>query len=267
MIFTAGLFLAAAAVGASAQDLSSLSPSCQAAATGVLTGPAGTCLGVGGLLNIAMTPANESIVAPIDNWLTTTCAQPACTNATIDALISNVTTGCASDLSTAGVTNDSIAETKKYIENWYPVAREVVCLKDSNNSGAFCITSTLKAIESYINGSISANSISDAIYNFGASGVEVPKNLICTSCVQAAYALIRPHLDDANRGTWDTYLGGQCGASYTNGTTPAGIIQSANTAPAGSTTSASGAMSLKTGVFGSAVAVILGVAGAVTLAL
>lgn len=267
MIFTAGLFLAAAAVGASAQDLSSLSPSCQAAATGVLTGPAGTCLGVGGLLNIAMTPANESIVAPIDNWLTTTCAQPACTNATIDALIYNITTGCGPDLSAAGATNESVAEMKVYIEKFYPVAREVVCLKDSNNSGAFCITSTLKAIESYINGPISANSISDAIYNFGVSGVEVPKNLICTSCVQAAYTLIRPYLDNATQATSDAYLGGQCGSGYTNGTTPTGIIQSANTAPAGSTTSASGAMSVKTGVFGSAIAVILGVAGAVTLAL
>lgn len=53
----------------------------------------------------------------------------------------------------------------------------------------------------------------------------------------------------------------------TAGTTPAGIVQSANTAPPESNTTANGAMSLKTGVFGSAVAIMLGVAGAVTLAL
>lgn len=265
MIFTAGL-VAAAAVGASAQ-LSGLSASCQSTAASVLTGPASTCLGVAGMMSIATTPANQSIITPVDNWLSSTCAQPACTNATIDALISNITTGCASDLSTAGVTSDSVADIKENIEYWYPVAREVTCLKDSNNSNKFCITTTLQAIESYVGEPLSLNNLNSLVPRLAMSGGNIPTNLTCTDCVQAAYALIRPHLNDANRGTWDSYLAGQCGTSFTSGTSPSSIIQSANSATPGSSTTANGAVSLSAGLFGSAVAVMLGVAGAVTIAL
>ncbi|KAF8595312.1 hypothetical protein BDV93DRAFT_611476 [Ceratobasidium sp. AG-I] len=266
MIFAAGLVIVAAAtaVSAATPDLSGLSASCQTTVQSVLAGPASTCLGVSGLMGIATITANQSIVAPVNDWLTSTCAQPACTNATIDSLFSNITSGCSSDLTAAEVTNGTLTDIKEYIDQWYPVAREVACLKDSNNSNAFCITTTLKALENYISQPLSLDAFGLAL---AFAGTDVPKNLTCTSCVQAAYALIRPRLNDANRGTWDTFLGGQCGASYTNGTTPAGIIQSASTAPAGSSSPANGAMSLKTGVFGSAVAVLFGIAGAVTLVL
>lgn len=258
--------VAVAAVGAAAQDLSSLSSSCQTAVTGILTGPAGTCLGVAGLVNVAMTPANQSIIAPIDNWVTSTCSQPACTNATLDSLMSNITTGCATDLSAAGVTSDDISSYKPLVESFYPVVREITCLKDTS-SNAYCVTTTLKAIESFIGEPLSINSISTIAPKLAASGTEVPKDLVCSSCIQAAYGIIKPYLTKSDIQTTDSYFSGECGSTFTNGTTPTNIIQTASTATAGSSTASGGAMSLNTGVFGSVAAVMLGVAGAVMVVL
>lgn len=267
MIFAAGLVVAVAAVGAAAQDLSSLSSSCQTAVTGILTGPASTCLGVGGLMSVAMTPANESFVAPINNWLTSTCSQPACTNATIDSLITNVTTGCSTDLSTAGVTSSDIESVKTQLENLYPIGREIACLQDKSNANAYCVTTTLKAIESYIGQPLSLNTISAIAPKLAASGGEVPKDLVCTSCVQAAYGILKPYMSNSDIQSVDSYFSGVCGSTFTNGTTPTNIIQTASTATAGSSTASGGAMSLNTGVLGSVVAAMLGVAGAVMIVL
>lgn len=267
MIFAAGLVVAVAAVGAAAQDLSSLSSSCQTAVTGILTGPASTCLGISGLIGIAMTPANQSIIPAMDKWLTTTCPQPACTNATIDSLISNITTGCTTDLSAAGTTPADMQTAQTLIEKFYPVTREVSCLKDANNSGAYCLTTTLKAFESHMNASLGMSSMSTIAPKLAASGGDVPKDLVCTPCIDAAYGLIKPYLSSTDIETVDGYLNGLCGSTFTNGTTPTNIIQTASTATPGTSSASGGAMSLQTGIFGSAVTVVLGVAGAVMVVL
>ncbi|KAF8736393.1 hypothetical protein RHS02_06315, partial [Rhizoctonia solani] len=213
----------------------SLSSSCQATAASVLTGPGAECLGISGLINIALTNSNDSLVSPINNWLTTTCAQPACTNGTIDTLISNITTGCSSDLNSAGVTTGTWQDISEYVKEWYSVGRQVACLK---NGDSLCVTSTLQSIENWVGQPLSKNTIEAVLPRLVSTTTEVPANVTCTDCTKAAYALIRPHLNDANRGTWDNTVAGQCGSSYTDGTTPSGIVESANSATQGSSNGA-----------------------------
>ncbi|KAG8723655.1 hypothetical protein FRC09_002317 [Ceratobasidium sp. 395] len=236
----------------------SVSPTCQNAFTNVLNGPAGTCLGVSSLMTVATTPANQSIIPPVNDWLTKTCAQPACTTEQLDGAYNTITSGCGDEW---GLTNGTAMDIKEYVDQWYRTGREVACLKDA--SDAFCITTTLKDIETYIGQPLSINAISTVIPQLAMTGGQVPKNLTCTSCVQAAYVLIRPELNENNRGTWDTYLGGQCGSSFTTGSSPSNIKQSANSAPAGSSSggSGNGALSLSSGVFGTLATALLGVAG------
>ena len=260
MIF-AGIVVAAAVAGASAQSLTSLSASCQAAAASVLTGPAAECLGVAGLVNVAMTSANQSFITPINNWLSTTCAQPACTNATLDSVISNLTTGCTSDLNAAGVDSSSVQEITAYIKEWYPTGREVACLQDTGNSNAYCVTTTLQAVETWIGQPLSLNTISAIGPKLAANG-DVPKSLICTDCIHAAYSIVRPKLDESNRNSYDNYFSTTCGSSYTDGSAPAAIKQSANTAVAGS----NGAMSLSAGM-STAATLLAAVGGLAVLAL
>ncbi|CAE6534606.1 unnamed protein product [Rhizoctonia solani] len=237
MIFTTVLVVAAATVGASAQSLSSLSASCQAAGAAVLTGPAGTCLGVAGLVNVAMTNSSQSLVTPINSWLTSTCSQPACTNATIESALTNITNGCQSDLNSAGITSGTWTDISDYVKEWYPVGRQVACLKEGND---LCVTKTLQAIENWVGQPLSKSTIQTVIPKLISTGTDVPTNLTCTDCTHAAYSLIRPHLSESQRGTWDNYVNGQCGSNsgYTDGTTPAGIVQSANAATQGSSNGA-----------------------------
>jgi hypothetical protein len=88
----------------------------------------------------------------------------------------------------------------------------------SNANDAFCVTTTLKAIESWVGKTINIQSLAsgDFANKVYLDSNNVPKDLTCTSCVQAAYALIRPKLDDSNRGTWDNFLNSQCGSSFTS---------------------------------------------------
>lgn len=266
MFFAAGLVVAVA-VGAAAQDLSSLSSSCQTVATNILTGPASTCLGINSLISVALTPKNQSIISPIDNWLKSTCPQPACTNATIDSVISNITTGCATDLTQIGVTSDDIQSMKPQIEGFYHIGREIFCLQDTSNANAYCLTTTLQAIQSYINETLSVNNIATIAPKLSASSSDVPKDLICTPCIDKAYDILKPYLSNSDIQAADSYFSGLCGSSFTSGTAPTNIVQTASTATAASSNARSGAMSLKAGVFGSAVAVMFGVAGAVMIVL
>ncbi|KAG9123477.1 hypothetical protein FRC07_014892, partial [Ceratobasidium sp. 392] len=122
MILAAGIVVAAAIAGTSAQGLSSVSATCQSAVTTVLAGPAGMCLGVAQLMAIETTPANRSIIPAVDNWANNICSQPACSSDVLDAAFNNITSGCQLDV---GLDSSS----KQEIEGWYPTAREVACLK------------------------------------------------------------------------------------------------------------------------------------------
>ncbi|KAG8786279.1 hypothetical protein FRC12_016751 [Ceratobasidium sp. 428] len=259
MIFTAGIVLAAVVTGTSAQGLT-VSPACQNAFTNVMNGPAGACLGVSSLMSVATTPADQSIIPPLNDWLTKTCAQPACTPEQLDGAYNNITSGCGDEW---GMTEGTKTDIEEYLKQWYRDGREIACLKDAGD--ALCVTTTLKGIEKYINQTLSINAISTVIPQLAMTGGNVPKDLTCTPCIQAAYAIIRPKLNENNRGTWDAYLGGQCGSSFTTGSSPSNIKQSANSAPAGSGSggngSGNGASSLSSGVFGTLATALLGVAG------
>ncbi|KAG8735000.1 hypothetical protein FRC10_011089 [Ceratobasidium sp. 414] len=266
MIFAAGLVVAAAIAGTSAQGTGGVSPACQSAATAVLAGPAGACLGVADLLNIAMLPANQSLVQPLDKWLTDTCPQPACTSAVLDAAFTNLTTGCHTEL---GFTTNIIGEFETWVAEWYPTARDVACLKDSNAGGAFCMTTTFQAIEKYIGMPLSKNTLPMVVLGLESMKTPVPKDMICTACTQAAYALIRPKLNDTSRGTWDGYLGGECGSSFTSGSSPSSIQQGANNSPpqGSGAGQGNGALAVSTGVLGTLATALLGVAGVAVLGL
>ncbi|KDN38077.1 hypothetical protein RSAG8_09762, partial [Rhizoctonia solani AG-8 WAC10335] len=173
-----------------------------------------------------MTNSSQSLVAPINSWLTSTCSQPACTNATVEGALGDITDGCQCDLNIAGVTNGILQAISSHVEEWYTAGRQVACLKEGND---LCVTKTLQAIEKWVGQPLSKNTIRTVIPKLISTGTEVPTNLTCTDCTKAAFSLIRPHLSESQRGTWDSYINGQCGSGYTDGATPSGVVQSANT--------------------------------------
>jgi len=241
------LTLAALVAYASAQ---SISDSCTTALAGIAANPdAAACLSPGSLVSLFTLDQNSTVIPPINNWLTSVCAAPACSNATIDAVVKNVTSGCSSDLSPLGFNSDSAASITSLIQQYYPTARKVLCLKDGDTN---CITKTLTNIQNMI-GTLSLSSLTSGAIGFKD---DLPANLTCTNCVKAAYNVIKTDVP-AVVSDADSSLQEQCGASFTDGQTPSGITQSASNLNAGNAGNKGGAMSLKNAFVG------LGAAGVV----
>ncbi|KAF8072177.1 hypothetical protein FPV67DRAFT_1372386, partial [Lyophyllum atratum] len=198
-----------------------LSPACTQALTTIATSPdANACLTPSPLLAIASDPS-KSIVDPINNWLTSLCAAPSCSNATLAAIVTNATTGCAMELGALGFQAGDASAVTAVIQGYYPTARKVVCLKDGNTN---CVTQTLTNLQTLIGPLSIENIIKVASSDFFAN-TTIPANLTCTNCIKAAYNTINTDVPG--------FLGNgmgvqqQCGASFTDGATPSGISQSA----------------------------------------
>lgn len=136
--------------------VASLTPQCRQAAMGLLIGSSESaqCLHTGLLLKTFMgsnSPMSSSSTAPsnstsssgspgmgstagasaipdIDAYLLASCAAAPCSNTTITHIAETVMSACADDLSSAGLSNDTV----ELIAQLYPVAREAVCLKTTN---------------------------------------------------------------------------------------------------------------------------------------
>lgn len=83
-----------------------------------------------GLLGLAATSGNTSVVPTFNTWLTGLCSKPACSNQTISALVQNVTSGCSSELSSLGFGNVDASELTALVETAYPTVRKVFCLAE-----------------------------------------------------------------------------------------------------------------------------------------
>ncbi|KAF7361788.1 hypothetical protein MVEN_00523000 [Mycena venus] len=235
-VFTAAL-LAASSVSAL-----TISSTCQAALTGVATNSdANACLSASSLLSVVL-QSNASIITPVDNWLKSLCSAAPCSNATLSAVVTNITTGCSAELSSSP---DSSASTLiPLVEQYYTTARKIVCLADS---GTNCITQTLTNIQSIL-GTLSISNIGDVITK-AATTTSLPTNITCTDCLKQAYNVLNTDFP-STASSLTSELDSECGASFTDGTTPADIK---------STTSDNGknsAMTLTRGTFVGSVLVV-----------
>ncbi|KAG8791939.1 hypothetical protein FRC12_007776 [Ceratobasidium sp. 428] len=241
--FKYGAIIAAAAVGVFAQGGGSgLSPSCQNALNDAVNGPAGTCLNVRGFVDIyTETQGSESLIPPVDSWLSSICSQPACTNATIDTVVSTFTAGCRTDLAQENVTNDQVQTIVGYIKMYHAVAREVVCLKDSNVSDQFCVTDGLKRLENQIGVPLTPNNLRNPIYSSFTFDTIMKKDVICTDCMKAAWNIVKPYTINTDRAEIESELDGICGSEFANSPAPSSIQGTANSGTQAANDSQNGA--------------------------
>ncbi|KAI3618582.1 hypothetical protein WG66_016504 [Moniliophthora roreri] len=240
------LFAATAVATGFAVASAQLSQQCTSALASVASNPeAGACLAPAQLVSIVAGDGNSSIVEPIDAWLNSSvfneiidylfsdqshhrvCAVAPCNNETISAIVTNVTAGCTRELSLFGYDSSQNAAIIATVQQVYPTARKVVCLKDGNTN---CVTQTLTNIQNTV-GTLSPNNIVDIVANNSTQASLLnAQNITCTNCIKAAYNTINtdfPLGSDAQ-----SELQQQCGASFTDGQNPSGISQTANTASA-----------------------------------
>ncbi|KAH9895000.1 hypothetical protein C8Q73DRAFT_692621 [Cubamyces lactineus] len=237
-------FIAAATVvvgmqmaGSSAQSLSS---QCQTTLASIVGNKDASCLNPSALVSLAISNSNTSIVPTINTWLTGLCSRPACSNDTISEVVHSVASGCSSDLSSLGLGDVNGDELTSLVQMIYPTVREVVCLSDTNNNNTLCLTETLDNLEPYT-GPLTASNIESLVSKIVDGSVpSLPSNVTCTDCTKAAYNIVQKNYGDLVDG-YAGSISSTCGASFTDGATPATVSEAADTQVEQSTTTANAA--------------------------
>jgi len=195
----------------------------------------GACLQPAYLLPILIGVGNgpESVIGYVDAWLASTCASPACSDATLNTVITNVTNGCSAEF---GLSQGQ--QTLDFIKTNYQTARKVACLKDGPVN---CVTGTLRNIESATGTmNLQENNIL-AITKAATKGF--PSSVICTNCMKGAYSIINKEIPGSFTASDTKYVTDTCGAAFADGGIPPGLVASAwepsaNVAASPTTTSA-----------------------------
>lgn len=164
----------------------------------------------------------DSVVSPMDAWVTSLCASPACSTTVLTSLVNNVTAGCSEEYALPDV-----QITLNFVEKNYPTFRDVMCLKQGSTN---CVTQTLTNLQN----SIGTMDFSDA--NIAAITTDIrkgfPSSVLCTDCMHGTYTLINQYAPGTISAANKTYATTTCGASFVDGGIPPGLIQSAYNASA-----------------------------------
>ncbi|KAI0329200.1 hypothetical protein GY45DRAFT_1325301 [Cubamyces sp. BRFM 1775] len=238
-------FIAAATVvvglqmaGTSAQSLSS---QCQSTLTSLIGNKDASCLNPSALVGLAIASNSTSIVPTVNSWLSGLCSRPACSNDIISEVVHSVASGCSSDLSSLGLSDVNGDELTSLVQTIYPTVRQVACLSDTQNNNTLCITETLDNLEPYT-GPLTASNIESLVTGIigGGSLPNLPANVTCTDCTKAAYNILQKNFGDLVDGYAST-VSSTCGASFTDGATPASVTQLADNQTQSSTTTSNAA--------------------------
>ncbi|KZV69901.1 hypothetical protein PENSPDRAFT_607939 [Peniophora sp. CONT] len=227
-MFTALATAAVLASTAYAQSLN-ISSGCQSALAGVAASPEAECLNAAGLVaSFATVNGDTSLISPLDKWLTGLCSQDACTNSTLSSIITNVTNGCSSDLSSLGFSSDDTSTVISAVQAYYPTARSLVCLQNSTSHN-LCITDALTTAQSGV-GTLSENNLMSIVSNVIGGNVNasvIPQSLICSDCTKAAVTILNKNVSGLLPDDAQSYLTSTCGSSFTDGTTPSTVAETA----------------------------------------
>ncbi|KAI5123910.1 hypothetical protein M0805_005726 [Coniferiporia weirii] len=218
----------------------SLSSQCQSTLTNIALSSEASCLNVAGLAPLLTASANSSLVAPINTWLSGACAQSPCSNQTLSDIVTNITSGCSSDLSSIGFSNSSDSSLISAVQQAYPTVRDIACLKETSNN-TLCVTDLLTDIQN-TNGTLSIDNIVATLPQIVmGQAAGVPSYISCSDCVKQAYNVLKTEQPSlASQSNVTSAFTSQCGSSFLDGTTPSDIAEgTGSAAPTGtSTTSA-----------------------------
>jgi hypothetical protein len=106
---------------------SGVSTQCQNTLIAVAASPQSECLNPSGLLQIFV--QSGSVVTPVDTWLKGLCSRGPCSNDDLAAIVTNVTSGCATDLQPI-LGNAQPGSLTPIVQEIYPTVRKAVCLAE-----------------------------------------------------------------------------------------------------------------------------------------
>ncbi|THH07016.1 hypothetical protein EW145_g3666 [Phellinidium pouzarii] len=217
----------------------SLSQGCQSTLVNLALSSEASCLNVAGLAPLVTASSNTSLVGPVNNWLAGACAQDLCSNQSLSDIVTNITSGCSSDLSPLGFSNSSTPDVISVVQQGYPTVREIACLKETSNN-TLCVTDLLTDLQNE-DGTLSLNTIFATLPQLVVGGAsDVPSYIKCSDCVKQAYNVLKTNDPSiASQSNVTSALTSQCGASFLDGTTPSDVAEGTGAAaPTASSASA-----------------------------
>ncbi|PLW20282.1 hypothetical protein PCASD_19726 [Puccinia coronata f. sp. avenae] len=213
---------------ASVRSFSKLSTSCQLAASSLLFGDFGTCANLLGLVSSFET--RESLVSPINTWVSETCSLSACDQAGLAVASETIASGCRADLD-----EQSVAAVTIYsIITHYNATRDMFCTQNKQD-GRFCLPSVLENVEARSGEKITVSGvislISGKLTRADRAFLSIPKETYCTDCTHAIVSQSAAMIDAIRRdpaGIRFDYKPNQavhriadvCGASFEDGVLP-----------------------------------------------
>jgi len=227
-MFFSHFFFLSAIVGSAVQVVSavSISSQCESTLVTLAASSDGKCIDASALTGIFLQGSGSSIISPVDTWLHGLCSVGSCSNTVLASLVTNLTSGCGTELTTL-FGNLSPSQLTSIVQEAYPTVRKVVCLEDSTDSDELCVTQTLTNIQS-TTGTLTLTELSSILDTMiGGGTLGLPQNTTCTNCNKASYNIANadfPSLVGSENATIQT----TCGASFTDGSTPSGIVQTAS---------------------------------------
>jgi hypothetical protein len=154
------------------------------------------------------------------------CSQSACSNQTLATLVTNVTNGCSSDLSSLGLDVQDVTTT---VQRFYPTERQILCLQEyvlfwgfasipssrlltctspSNSTNQLCAVEGLYVIQNKT-GALSINNISAIVPPICSE-----QDVACSNCTKAAYNIILANDPEIITSSVNSSLSNQCGANF-----------------------------------------------------
>jgi hypothetical protein len=228
MFLARSLFIASAIGGALAQ-ISGVSTQCQNTIIAVAASSQSECLNPGGLLQIFVQGTTNSVVTPVDNWLKGLCARGPCSNDDIAAIVTNITSGCATDLQpTLG--NASPGSLTPLVQQLYPTVRKGICLADASNNKQLCVTETLNKVQTNT-GTLTIDKLIQIVPELATGQVNsVNGTNLCTACAKQTYNVAKGDFPAIfGQGTTiASDLQNSCGASFVDGASDPNIIETAS---------------------------------------
>lgn len=204
-----------------------LSSACQSTLLTISNNPeANSCLNVPGLAAIITLQPNSSAIPALNTWLEGVCAADPCSNSTINAIVSNVTSGCQPDIANTGVSQGVLQSILQQVPQFYPTVRSIACLKTASND-TLCATSTLLDVQQFEGVPITIDSAMNVISQLVNAGrdSQLPASLTCTGCTQAAFETFQADqaMLAANPNV-QSAISSQCGSGFLSGSNPSDVI-------------------------------------------
>lgn len=256
MFFDFAILLAGAGFAVAQSKLSS---QCQSALLNISTSSSAACLNPSGLISLVITNSNSSSIIPgVNTWISGLCTQAACSNSTLQTVVTDVISGCSTDLSSLGVITTDPTAIVTSIQASYPTVRQLLCLTDILLT-THCVPEVLTGIQSATT-TLSLNSIITLVTKLvSGRSTGIPSSAVCTNCTKAAYTVLSQGLPVIATAAQSSFSS-ECGANYTDGQMPSSIQATAGNSS--STTSSSGAIALSVGGLNMGAAAVAAVSAA-----